>query len=47
VVFLQNSFAQELYTPRNIKKPYSNGSRSKDQVESIGKTTENTPWKLA
>ena len=28
--FAQNSFAQELYTPRNIKEAYSNGSRSKD-----------------
>jgi hypothetical protein len=30
VFFAQNSFAQELYTPRNIKEAYSNGSRSKD-----------------
>ncbi|MEZ7504490.1 M1 family metallopeptidase [Flavobacterium sp. Arc2] len=28
--FAQNSFAQELYTPRNIKEAYSNASRSKD-----------------
>jgi len=28
--FAQNSFAQELYTPRNIKEAYSKGSRSKD-----------------
>jgi hypothetical protein len=30
VFFAQHSFAQELYTPRNIKEAYSNGSRSKD-----------------
>jgi hypothetical protein len=28
--FAQNSFAQELYTPRNIKEAYSKGSRFKD-----------------
>ncbi|MDI1306577.1 MAG: M1 family metallopeptidase [bacterium] len=28
--FAQHSFAQELYTPRNIKEAYSKGSRSKD-----------------
>lgn len=30
VFFAQNSFAQELYMPRNIKKAYENGTRSKD-----------------
>ncbi|WP_286970001.1 M1 family metallopeptidase [Flavobacterium sp. UBA4854] len=30
VLFAQNSFAQELYMPRNIKKAYENGTRSKD-----------------
>ncbi|MBJ2125237.1 M1 family metallopeptidase [Flavobacterium sp. IB48] len=30
VFFAQNSFAQELYMPRNMKKAYENGTRSKD-----------------
>ena len=30
VLFAQNNFAQELYMPRNIKKAYENGTRSKD-----------------
>jgi hypothetical protein len=30
VFFAQNSFAQELYMPRNIKETYVKGSRSKD-----------------
>ncbi|MDP5199492.1 M1 family metallopeptidase [Flavobacterium sp. DG2-3] len=30
VLFAQNSFAQELYMPRNIKKAFEKGTRSKD-----------------
>ncbi|MET3025547.1 M1 family metallopeptidase [Flavobacterium sp. UW10123] len=30
VLFVQNTIAQELYMPRNIKKAYENGTRSKD-----------------
>ena len=30
VLFTQNTFAQDLYMPRNIREAYANGTRSKD-----------------